>query len=630
MRKHLNILFLVSFPFCLVFTGTVRSQAVINLTDSTPVSFIGKSMYYLVDSSDKLRLNDVLQPGIARQFKKFEDDVPNFGNVRLTVWNKFTVVNNSQNKWILSNHNDTDSMQFYYSDNSGQFQQVYGGVSLPVSARKYKTLVLAFDLPAQQGDTATFYVRIATRNCEYSLIISSYSAFIADQFKKVLGKGMYFGLVLLIIVYNLVLFIAIRERIYIYYLLYVLFTALLIAVLSGVYPYILQDKLHFLWDSGPAITAIGGIFLFLFTKSFLKLKETAPRINFLNNYFFIPLLVLNIFLDVMGYTLIASISNQLLGIVGLITMAATAVYVYLKGYKAARFYILACSFYFFGVVLYVLKAFNLLEYNFFTTNAMEIGSALEMTLFSVSLGDQINIYRREKAQAKTALIKSLQEKTTIQHEMLELEAKALRSQMNPHFIFNCMNSIKSLIQQKEDDKAIKYLTTFSKLLRTILENSDKREITLHDEIETCRLYMQLEGLRFGNKFQYDIEVDPEIDIKSVQVPALILQPFIENAIWHGILPKKEDGFIKVSIEKEGEAIYCIIDDNGVGRAVSIKNSSRHQYPNHQSKGEKITRSRLDLDNALNHRNASVETIDKANEEGEATGTRIVLTFKEFT
>jgi LytS/YehU family sensor histidine kinase len=213
--------------------------------------------------------------------------------------------------------------------------------------------------------------------------------------------------------------------------------------------------------------------------------------------------------------------------------------------------------------------------------------------------------------------------------MLELEAKALRSQMDPHFIFNCMNSIKALIQQKEEDRAVSYLTTFSKLLRTILQNADKREITLFDEIETCRLYAQLESMRFGNKFIYNFYVDKTLDLKSVQVPALILQPFIENAIWHGIMPKEGEGCIKVSIEKRGDSICCIIDDNGIGRELSLKNKFKHQEATHQSKGVKLTQSRLDLDNALNHRDATVETIDKKEGNGTACGTTVILTFKEY-
>jgi len=217
----------------------------------------------------------------------------------------------------------------------------------------------------------------------------------------------------------------------------------------------------------------------------------------------------------------------------------------------------------------------------------------------------------------------------MQYHILELEAKAMRSQMNPHFIFNCMNSIKSLIQQKEEDKAVSYLTTFAKLLRTILQNADKREITLFDEIETCRLYTQLESLRFGNRFQHRFLIDENLDLKSIEVPALIIQPFIENAIWHGLLPKEGAGYVHVSVKKIDEVITCIIDDDGIGRNASQQHQSRQHNGSHQSKGVKLTQSRLDLDNALNNRQATVEIIDKERENNGAHGTTVILTFKEY-
>ena len=160
--------------------------------------------------------------------------------------------------------------------------------------------------------------------------------------------------------------------------------------------------------------------------------------------------------------------------------------------------------------------------------------------------------RQLRLKHKMILEQKEVEKLNAKHEkeLLELEAKALRAQMNPHFIFNCMNSIKSLIQQKDEDKAVTYLTTFSKLFRTVLQNSDKREITFFDEIETCRLYTQLESMRFDNKFNYRFNIDETIDLKSLLVPALIIQPFIENAIWHGIMPKEEGGYVSVSVKKE--------------------------------------------------------------------------------
>ncbi len=220
-------------------------------------------------------------------------------------------------------------------------------------------------------------------------------------------------------------------------------------------------------------------------------------------------------------------------------------------------------------------------------------------------------------------------KTEMEHQMLELEANALRAQMNPHFIFNCMNSIKSLIQQKEEDKAINYLTTFSKLIRTIFQNSDKREINLFEELETCKLYTQLESMRFGKKFNYHFNIDETIDLKSMQVPALIVQPFIENAIWHGIMPKEEGGTLTVAISKKEDTISCIIDDDGIGREMSKQNKFKGESSAHQSKGVHLTQSRLDLDNILNQRNGSVEIIDKKDAEGKPAGTKIVLTFIEF-
>jgi LytS/YehU family sensor histidine kinase len=210
---------------------------------------------------------------------------------------------------------------------------------------------------------------------------------------------------------------------------------------------------------------------------------------------------------------------------------------------------------------------------------------------------------------------------------LELEAKALRAQMNPHFIFNCLNSIKSLIQEDKKETSINYLTTFSKLIRTLFNNADKKKITLYDEIETCRLYLKLESMRFDAKFSYSIHVTPGIDLKSVQVPALIIQPFIENAIWHGIMPKDSGGQVDIGVLKNGHSIDIIIDDNGIGRETSTQNRSGIGLA-HQSKGLSLTQARIELDNLITNRQACLEIIDKKNEFNLPQGTKVILTLKE--
>jgi LytS/YehU family sensor histidine kinase len=219
------------------------------------------------------------------------------------------------------------------------------------------------------------------------------------------------------------------------------------------------------------------------------------------------------------------------------------------------------------------------------------------------------------------------EKARIKIQMLELEAYALRAQMNPHFIFNCLNSIKSLIQQHDEVKSVTYLTTFSKLIRTLFNNADKKEISLFDEIETCKLYLQLEAMRFDAKFSYSVNVDENTDLKSIQVPALIIQPFIENAIWHGIVPRKSSGHVSLNVVKKYSVIEIIIDDDGIGRESSQQNKSTGGLA-HQSKGVNLTQSRLELNNLLQQRQAKLEIIDKKDENGKATGTTVMIKIKE--
>ena len=218
---------------------------------------------------------------------------------------------------------------------------------------------------------------------------------------------------------------------------------------------------------------------------------------------------------------------------------------------------------------------------------------------------------------KTEKLKAKYEK-----DLIELEAKALRAQMNPHFIFNCMNSIKSLMQEGEIDKGVTYLTTFSKLIRTLFNNADKKEISLYDEIETCKLYLQLEALRFDAKFSYTVNVDEQVDLKSVLVPALIIQPFIENSIWHGIVPKG-GGNVLLSVVKNNSGIEIVIDDDGIGREASQQNKAASNI-GHQSKGVNLTESRLKLDNLLQQRQARMEIFDKKDETGIATGTKVIV------
>jgi anti-sigma regulatory factor (Ser/Thr protein kinase) len=218
-------------------------------------------------------------------------------------------------------------------------------------------------------------------------------------------------------------------------------------------------------------------------------------------------------------------------------------------------------------------------------------------------------------------------KIEMQYKIFELEAFALRATMNPHFIYNCLNSIKSLIQQNENEKSVTYLTTFSKLIRTLLNNADKKEISLFDEIETCKLYLQLEKMRFDSRFSYAVNVENYIDLKSIQVPALIVQPFIENAIWHGIMARDTGGHVLLNVFKKNDMIEVVVEDDGIGREASQQNKSTSGLA-HQSRGISLTLSRLELNNQLLQRQAKLQIIDKKDENGMAKGTTVIVKLKE--
>jgi sensor histidine kinase YesM len=176
----------------------------------------------------------------------------------------------------------------------------------------------------------------------------------------------------------------------------------------------------------------------------------------------------------------------------------------------------------------------------------------------------------------------------------ELEQKALRAQMNPHFIFNSLNSIQRLYIEGEEDIANDYMADFSNLLRRILENSSMDKVSLKEELRSTILYLDLEKMRTDNLFNYEIEIDPNVDQLNTFVPPLILQPYLENAIWHGIMPKNEQGKITLRINKiEKIGLECIITDNGIGMKESLNQKGSTMR---ESKGMSITSDRLGGEN----------------------------------
>lgn len=201
------------------------------------------------------------------------------------------------------------------------------------------------------------------------------------------------------------------------------------------------------------------------------------------------------------------------------------------------------------------------------------------------------------------------------------DLRAIRAQMNPHFIFNALNSINRYILKNEVEIASDYLGRFARLMRLVLDNSNHERILLKDELETMQLYVELEQLRFEHNFDYVLEIDENVDVSKLLVQPLIFQPFLENAIWHGLMHKEQgERKLKLTIKLEENNLHCEIIDNGVGRPLNKKDSNSKK----RSYGINLVRDRL----RFLDQNATVSFEDPKDNEGNALGTRAILIFKK--
>ncbi len=218
-----------------------------------------------------------------------------------------------------------------------------------------------------------------------------------------------------------------------------------------------------------------------------------------------------------------------------------------------------------------------------------------------------------------------QKESEFQRQLGDISLSALRSQMNPHFIFNCLNSIKLYTAQNNTAAASEYLTKFSKLIRLVLDNSRTDKITLTSELDALRLYMDMEAMRFKEKLRYHIKVDDNVDAGYIEIPPMLLQPYVENAIWHGLMHKEEGGKIDINIGLEqNETILVInITDDGIGREKSALLKSK-TATKHKSYGTKVTSERLALINSVYKTGADVTIHDIFDNTGLPSGTRVII------
>jgi len=260
-----------------------------------------------------------------------------------------------------------------------------------------------------------------------------------------------------------------------------------------------------------------------------------------------------------------------------------------------------------------------------------VGSIIVLILLAflftrnIMLQRRSELRRRELAENELRIQKLESEKSRVEllNQQAELEMKALRAQMNPHFIFNCLNSINRFIIGNDAEKAADYLTKFARLIRIVLEKSGHSFIPLTEELEGLKLYMDLEALRFRNPFKYEIN-SGGLNRESVSVPSLLIQPFVENAIWHGLSVEQEGkGKITISLRLENEFLLCEIADNGIGLSGSVMQRNKNQEYK-KSMGIELTRNRLRLADPLHAEDPGIQIEELKDAEGNNAGTCVKI------
>ena len=246
---------------------------------------------------------------------------------------------------------------------------------------------------------------------------------------------------------------------------------------------------------------------------------------------------------------------------------------------------------------------------------------------------ELEIQLKEKvAELKIALQKHEAEKLnsltlSFENEISLLKLDALRNQMNPHFIFNALNSIKAYLIDNNKEKAVYYLNKFAKLIRKILESSRTDSVSLDEELETIELYMNIENIRFNDTINFKISCAENVNIATTKLPGLILQPFIENALWHGLMQKTGDKNITIEVTGIGHTIILSITDNGIGRKIAKEKSEKKSFKK-ESLGIQFAQERLNYFNKKYNTNYTFTISDLQHENQESAGTKVVFDFSK--
>ena len=633
-----------------------------------------------IDSSKYNEIEDVLNKSFQLiDFSRFKSHGFDFG--KMNLWYKIDLQNTDSltlNAFIIASKSDKLDL-FYFDNNVIKIQKAGFGCSKDELSDP--DLPYTFKLVISPQSKQTFFLKVETyyRLCQLPKLLlfspENYQNYQSQNtiksFSSVVLQTCFLACLLFMLFFVILQFSRNYYLGYVYYGSFIIISFFIflryfeyntdIRVITSYFP-------SYYYCSENILTAIGILFYLKFVAYFL---ETATLQTNLDRFINVAVSLLFIFIVADFVLLIIQPYNfnniyffALEKTINYSILLITLVLVLFNKNILSRYIFIGTISLFSGLIFSSLVAYtHITSFNVYKVpiEFSEIGVLLEILFLSFGLGHKSRLSELGKTDAQVELIKQLQEnqkqqlqtneqledevkrrtdevlkinkhyedqriqqmRANFQKKIIETEMAALRAQMNPHFIFNCLNSINLFILKSEPEIASDYLTKFSRLIRLALDNSRSQLVTLSNEIMAIKLYIEMEDLRFSNKFVYEIIIDDNIDIENTEIPPMLLQPYVENAIWHGLMQYGGEGKITLHFSYRENQITVIIDDNGIGRSQARRMKSK-SATEHKSHGMKVTADRIDMINKIYDTLARVEIIDKTNENGEAFGTTVKI------
>ncbi len=607
--KCSGILFLISF--LLLFSSNVHGQSAQQSSSHL------MSIEVFRTNKDTVSIDDILSANSRINFASVEE--LGQSNTRDIYWirldfNGLEEMLASNSEWYLRPPSSERSSLFY--QDNGQVLGRPFGLLAPLNAHK-KTifsydayfesdelfeslfLYMKVEMLAGSRNMSRFSIRLISKTLADSQVMARE---LASQ-KNRRPAFLFVGIISIVFLFSITAFIIQRKREYLFYSFYLLSLALYL----GRRAFNLHDAIFGSFPLWEYMTHMGlqvfiNLFYVLFAKYFLNTAKDYPKLDKVINVIVLLLTTfiltdfLLIYTDQFGLHLIfMDAQRYVMAAFGI----SASIYLLIKPKSRLVYFIV------FGSFSYTVGALAML---FLVNNTyMIIGSSIEIFVFTLGLG-----YKSQQL---------LLDNSRIQRDVLQHKMSALRAQMNPHFIFNSLGSIQHLIRSGKESDALSYLSKFSKLLRQILETSINIQVTLKEEIGLLKNYIELESLRFDGEFEYKIEVDPEVDVENFEIPILLLQPYVENAIIHGLLPKDGNTSLQIHFTQEPEHVVCTIRDNGIGRAKSAEQNVKRN-PEHRSRGLSLVEKRLNEMDSDSEPSILVEDLSLVS--GEANGTKVTI------